>query len=134
MRQAPAAGAARRVLVVDDSTDAADSLAMLLQMTGHETHMAHDGLDAIEAVDKHRPEVVLLDIGLPSLNGYEVCRHVRQRPWGKNITLVALTGWEQEKDRSKSREAGFDGHLVKPVEFPSLHQAIVRVAAQSEKK
>jgi CheY-like chemotaxis protein len=93
---------------------------MLLSLTGNETHTAHDGATAIDAAERHRPEVVLLDIGLPVLNGYEVCRRIRERPWGTEIVLIALTGWGQEDDRRKSREAGFDGHLVKPVDYAAL--------------
>ena len=110
----------RRVLVVDDNEDAGASLVMLLQIAGHETSMAHDGLAAMEAMELLRPDLVLLDIGLPVLNGYEVCRRVRQQPWGKEIKVIALTGWGQEKDRKESREAGFDGHLVKPVDYGAL--------------
>jgi PAS domain S-box-containing protein len=117
---APAETAQRRILIVDDNKDSADSLAMLLEITGNQTYMAHDGVEAVEAIEKHRPEVVLLDIGLPKLDGHEVCRRVRQQPWGKDIVVIALTGWGQEDDRRKSEEAGFDGHLVKPVDYEKL--------------
>jgi CheY-like chemotaxis protein len=110
----------RRILIVDDNRDAATSLAMLLQLTGHETYLAHDGAAAFEATDRHRPELVLLDIGLPILNGHEVCRRIRGEPWGRDMVLIALTGWGQEEDRRKSKDAGFDGHLVKPVNYPTL--------------
>lgn len=110
----------RRILIVDDNRDSADSLAMLLEITGNKTFMAHDGLEAIAAVEKHRPEVVLLDIGLPKLTGHDVCRRVREHPWGKDIVVIALTGWGQEEDRRKSEEAGFNGHLVKPVDYDEL--------------
>ena len=110
----------RRVLIVDDNRDSADSLAMLLEITGNETYMAHDGVEAVEAIETHRPEVVLLDIGLPRLDGHEVCRRVREQPWGKDIVMIALTGWGQADDRRKSEEAGFNGHLVKPVDYDSL--------------
>jgi len=110
----------RRILIVDDNRDAADSLAMLLEITGNKTYMAHDGVEAVEAIEEHRPEVVLLDIGLPRLTGHEVCRRVRQQPWGKDIVMIALTGWGQEDDRRKSEEAGFNGHLVKPVDYDKL--------------
>ena len=109
-----------RILVVDDNHDSADSLAMLLTITGNETFIAHDGAAALDAASEHRPDVVLLDIGLPTLNGYEVARRIRSEPWGKEIVLIALTGWGQEEDRRKSQEAGFDGHLVKPVNYPAL--------------
>jgi CheY-like chemotaxis protein len=110
----------RRILIVDDNRDSADSLAMLLEITGNKTYMAHDGVEALEAIEKHRPEVVLLDIGLPRLDGHEVCRRVREESWGKNIVIIALTGWGQEDDRRKSEEAGFNGHLVKPVDYDKL--------------
>jgi len=125
-RKAPAPGSnheaiqARRILIVDDNRDSADSLAMLLEITGNETFMAHDGIEAVESIEKHRPEVVLLDIGLPKLNGHEVCRWVRAKDWGKDIVVIALTGWGQEEDRRKSEEAGFNGHLVKPVDYDAL--------------
>ena len=110
----------RSVLIVDDNLDSADSLAMLLEITGNKTYMAHDGIEAVEAVEKYRPEVVLLDIGLPKLDGHEVCRRVRSQPWGKDIIIIALTGWGQDDDRRKSEEAGFNGHLVKPVDYDKL--------------
>jgi len=114
----------RRILVVDDNKDSAVSLAMLLEIAGNETFVAHDGVSAVEAVEKHRPEVVLLDIGLPRLSGLEVCRHVREQPWGAGVVVIALTGWGQEEDRRKSLEAGFDGHLVKPVDYEALQQLL----------
>jgi PAS domain S-box-containing protein len=110
----------RRILVVDDNRDSAKSLAKLLTLTGNEAHTAHDGLEAIAIAEKLRPDVVLLDIGLPKMNGYDVCRAIRQMSWGKDIILVALTGWGKDDDRRQSMEAGFDGHLVKPVELGVL--------------
>jgi PAS domain S-box-containing protein len=109
-----------RILVVDDNLDSAKSLAMLLKISGHEMHTAHDGRDALEAAEKLRPDVVLLDIGLPKLNGFDVCRRIREQPWGKEMVLIALTGWGQEDDRRKSQDAGFDHHMVKPVEYGAL--------------
>ena len=109
-----------RILIVDDNRDSADSLAMLFEITGNQTYLAHDGLEALEAIESHRPEVVLLDIGLPKLDGHEVCRRVREQPWGKDIVIIALTGWGQEDDRRKSEEAGFNSHLVKPVDYDKL--------------
>ena len=100
---------------------------MLLQMSGNETHTAYDGLEAVEAAAAFRPDVVLLDIGLPKLNGYEAARRIREQPWGKGIVLVALTGWGQDEDRQRSREAGFNGHLVKPVD----HSALMKLLAES---
>ena len=93
---------------------------MLLEINGYTTFLAHDGDEAIAAVEKHRPDVVLLDIGLPKLSGHEVCRRVREQSWGKDIFFVALTGWGQDDDRRKSQEAGFNSHLVKPVDYDKL--------------
>lgn len=112
--------AARRILVVDDNRDSASTLAMLLRLSGNETRTANDGLEAIELADQFRPELVLLDIGLPRLSGYEVAQRIRQQPWGQNIVLIALTGWGQEDDRRKSKAAGFDAHLVKPLDQAAL--------------
>ena len=109
-----------RILIVDDNRDAAAALSTLLTITGHETHVVHDGPSAVEASDTHRPEVILLDIGLPQLNGYEVCRRVRAQAWGKDMAIIALTGWGQAEDRRRSHEVGFDGHIVKPVDYEAL--------------
>jgi PAS domain S-box-containing protein len=109
-----------RILVVDDNRDSADTMATLLQLNDNETHTAYDGLEAVASAATFQPEVILLDIGLPKLNGYEVARKIREQPWGKNIVLVALTGWGHDEHRQKSKEAGFNGHLVKPVELPAL--------------
>jgi CheY-like chemotaxis protein len=106
----------RRILVVDDNDDAAEWLATVLRLNGHETYVAHDGLEAIRSAEQIRPDAVLLDIGLPRLDGYEVCRRIRAQAWGQDLLLIALTGWGQEEDRQKSRDAGFDTHLVKPVD------------------
>lgn len=117
---ASAPSSQRRILIVDDNRDSAESLAMLFDITGNQTCMAHDGVEALEAIEKYKPDVVLLDIGLPKLDGHEVCRRVREQPWGKDIIMIALTGWGQEDDRRKSEEAGFNGHLVKPVDYDKL--------------
>ena len=119
----------RRILVVDDNWDSATSLVMLLELSGNEMHAAHDGLEAVEAAGTFRPHVVLLDIGLPKLNGYEAARQIREQPWGKDMVLVALTGWGQEEARQKSRDAGFNGHLTKPVDFLSLEKLIAGFAS-----
>ncbi len=110
----------RRILVVDDNIDSAESLAMLLEITGHEVRMAHDGREAVNVASAFLPEVILLDIGLPKLNGYEAAREIRQHPWGVKMTLIALTGWGQDEDRQKSKDAGFDSHMVKPVDHIEL--------------
>jgi two-component system CheB/CheR fusion protein len=114
----------RRVLVVDDNVDAAASLNMLLQASGHETRMVHDGLDAVKAADEFRPDVVLLDIGLPRLNGYEAARRIREGQGDRHPIVVALTGWGQDEDKQRAREAGFDMHLTKPVD-PMLVMQLV---------
>lgn len=119
-----AAGRARRILVVDDNRDSALSLARLLQHSGHVMATAHDGLAALAEAAEFRPEVVVLDIGLPGLNGYEVAREIRRLEWGAGIGLIALTGWGQDNDREKSAAAGFDTHLVKPVDYDALVKRI----------
>ncbi len=119
----------RRILVVDDNRDSADSLAALLRLTGHEVRTAYDGLEALEAAATFRPDVVLLDIGLPKLSGYQVARKLREEPWGKNMVLVAVTGWGQDDDRRKSTAAGFDDHLVKPVEHAALMKLLAELPA-----
>lgn len=106
----------RRVLVVDDNRDAAESLAVFLQLGGHSVHTAYDGVEAVEAAESFRPDIVLLDIGMPKLNGYEACRRIRDTAWGKDMTVIAQTGWGQDEDKRRTHEAGFDGHLVKPVD------------------
>lgn len=110
----------KRILVVDDNQDSAESLAVLLELSGHEVRIAHDGIDAVKTSDEFLPNVILLDIGLPRMNGYEAARVIRRRPWGADVTLIALTGWGQKEDRDRSKEAGFDTHLVKPVDHVEL--------------
>lgn len=110
----------RRILVVDDNRDSADSLARLLQLLGHQTEIAYDGPSAVESADEFRPEVVLLDVGLPGLDGFEVARRIRAQAWGKDLMLIAATGWGQAEDRRRSREAGFDHHMVKPIDLDNL--------------
>jgi CheY-like chemotaxis protein len=118
---------ARRILVVDDSRDAAKVMAMLLELSGNETHIAHDGIEAVKAAEMYRPDVVLLDIGLPKLNGHDACRKIREQPWGKEMVLIALTGWGRDEDRLKSQEAGFDGHLTKPVDPADITKLLARL-------
>ena len=110
----------RRILVVDDNVDGAGSLATMLDLMGNETRTAHDGLDAVAAAAAFRPDVILMDIGMPRLNGFDACRRIRAEEWGKDVVLVAQTGWGLEDDRRKSAEAGFDHHLVKPVDPTAL--------------
>jgi len=120
---------ARRILVVDDNQDAANSLAMLLQFGGHDVHTAYNGVDAVAAAANLKPDVILLDIGLPGINGFEAGRQIRQQRSDRKVTLVALTGWGQDVDRRRSLEAGFDFHLVKPVEFSALEKILEAVPA-----
>ncbi|MFN2644162.1 MAG: PAS domain S-box protein [Burkholderiales bacterium] len=114
----------RRVLVVDDNVDAAATLDLLLRSLGHETRVAHDGVQALDIAREFRPEVILLDIGMPGLDGYEVARRLRAMNHGTNFRIVAITGWGQESDRVKSKEAGFDLHLVKPVDLGVLSKVL----------
>jgi CheY-like chemotaxis protein len=114
----------RRVLVVDDNHDAAATIEKLLQLSGHEVRTAHDGLEALRAAEEFRPDVALLDLGMPRMNGYDTARALRDHGDGKNIALIALTGWGQDEDRRRSQEAGFSHHLVKPVAPATLLQLL----------
>jgi CheY-like chemotaxis protein/two-component sensor histidine kinase len=114
----------RRILVADDYPGAAESLARWLRRFGHEVRTAVDGLQAVEVAKIMRPEVMLLDIGMPKLNGYDAAREIRAQPWGKQMVLIALTGWAREEDRQRTREAGFDGHLAKPLSYPLLASSL----------
>jgi CheY-like chemotaxis protein len=113
-----------RILIVDDNRDAADSLAMLLRTTGNDIRTAYDGLEAVQVASEFRPEVVLLDIGLPKIDGHEVAQRIRQETWGRQMCLIAVTGWSDETDRARSRAAGFDHHLVKPLDTGHLAQLL----------
>ena len=114
----------RCILVVDDNQDAADSLALLLKISGHKVHTAKDGVEAVERAGTIDPDVILLDIGLPKMNGYEAAREIRKQPREKRLLLVALTGWGQEKDKQLSKEAGFDAHVIKPVSLAALTKVL----------
>jgi len=109
-----------RILIVDDNLDAAASLGLLLRLTGHEIRTAHDGVEAMRVAEEFHPDVAVLDIGLPKMDGYEVAGMIRRQPWGAGMVLIAATGWGQETDRHRSHEAGFDHHLVKPVDPAAL--------------
>jgi CheY-like chemotaxis protein len=115
---------AARILVVDDNRDAADTLVSLLELMGNETRAAYEGSHALDDAEAFRPDVVLVDIGLPGISGYEVAREIRRRPWGKTTVLIAVTGWGQDEVRRKTAEAGFDRHIVKPAEPEMLLRAI----------
>ncbi len=122
---------AHRILLADDNRDALDSLATLLQCDGHEVFTAVDGAEAFELAASCRPDVMLLDIGMPKLDGYEVARRVREQPWGNATVLIALTGWGQEEDRRRSREVGFNSHLVKPLDLEALSALLAHLPAAS---
>ncbi|MDY3553442.1 response regulator [Gemmata sp. JC717] len=121
---APAKARPRRVLVVDDNRDAAESLAMLLELLGNEVHVGHDGLEAIELAEQLRPDVILMDVGMPRLNGLEATAQIRTRPWAAPVVIIALTGWGQESDRERTRQAGCNAHLVKPVQLTDLERVL----------
>jgi CheY-like chemotaxis protein len=113
-----------RVLLVDDNSDSTEPLSLLLQAKGHQTRVATDGAQAISVADEFRPQCVLLDLGLPRMDGYEVARRLRERPYGGEVVLVALTGWAGRDVRTKAAEAGFDYHLVKPVNWEELEKIV----------
>ncbi len=119
----------RRILVVDDNQDSATTLSQILSMMGHDTRTAHDGLAALEVAEGFEPEVALLDLGMPKLNGYDTARRLREKPWGRQMLLVALTGWGQEEDRRRSSDAGFNTHLVKPVDIGDIERLLERMRA-----
>jgi len=122
-----ASAASLKILVVDDNEDGAEALLRLLELQGHEVRMVHDGEAAVAAVAEYRPQVMLLDIGLPLIDGYEVCRRVRDQPWGKQLAVIALSGWGDPDAQRRGEAAGFDGHLVKPVDESVLLSALAGV-------
>jgi CheY-like chemotaxis protein len=114
-----------RILIADDNRDAADTMGMLLELGGHEVIVAHSGNQALELGRQRRPDVVILDIGMPDMNGYEVARTARNEDWGKSAYIIALTGWGQAEDKERARLAGFDRHLTKPVD-PDLVEELLK--------
>ncbi len=123
----------RKVLVVDDNRAAATMLSMVVKMLGNEVRKAHDGQEGIEVAHEFRPDVILMDIGMPKMNGYEAARHIRQQPWSSGMMLVALTGWGQAEDKIRTKEAGFDHHLVKPAE-PAAIQSLLENFTTTQSK
>lgn len=119
----------RRILVVDDNRDAATTTAMMLKICGAEPKTAHDGLEAVEVAATFQPDVILMDIGMPALNGYQAARRIREQPWSEKTKIIALTGWGQESDRVQSKEAGCDGHLVKPIEIAQLVKILTELGS-----
>jgi signal transduction histidine kinase/CheY-like chemotaxis protein len=120
----------RRILIADDNEDAAESLTLRLQLAGHDVRTARNGAEALAIAGEFKPQIVLLDLGMPKMDGYETAREIRKRPWGKHARLIALTGWGQEEDRRRTHEAGFDRHLVKPVAEPELFEALAEWPSQ----
>lgn len=116
----------RRVLVADDNEDAGESLAMLLRLDGHEVQVTNNGTDAVALFDQTQPDVVILDIGMPGLSGYEVAGRIRERDAGKEAMLIAVTGWGQQADKARASEAGFDHHFTKPVEPEALSALLAK--------
>jgi CheY-like chemotaxis protein/anti-sigma regulatory factor (Ser/Thr protein kinase) len=114
----------RRILVADDNRDSAEMLATSLEVLGHEVAMAHDGEQAVSLVETFHPDVAFLDLGMPKLDGYSAARRIREEPWGRNVLLVAVTGWGQDDDKKRSRQAGFDAHLVKPVDLAEIESLL----------
>jgi PAS domain S-box-containing protein len=117
-------GAALKLLLADDNRDAAETCAMLLESEGHQVYQAHDGQQALELAERYRPDALLLDIGMPDMNGYELAQQIRSAEWGKQMLLIAVTGWGQADDKRRAREAGFDHHLVKPIDIQQLHSLL----------
>ena len=122
---------ARRVLLVDDNRDSVESLALLLALSGYETETASDGFEAVQVATAWRPDVVLLDIGLPGMSGYEVCRAIRAQSWGREIPVIAVTGWGHDNARRLTSDAGFTAHLLKPVDFLRLTTMLAEVRTQA---
>lgn len=116
----------RRVLIADDNHDGAETLGTVLQVLGHEVYLAHTGEGAVEAAARVRPEIGILDIGMPDLSGYEVAKRIRREAWGTHMTLIAVTGWGQENDKRMAYAAGFDHHFTKPVDPEQLVQLFER--------
>ena len=126
MEAATGGGRQQRILLADDNRDGADSLAFLLRAMGHEVCVAYDGEQALRAGPEFRPDAVILDIGMPRANGYDVAAHARRSEWGRNARLIALTGWGQERDKALAAQAGFDHHLTKPVDAAALEALLGR--------
>jgi CheY-like chemotaxis protein len=124
-------GAARRVLVVDDNRDAADSLGLLLQLAGHDVRVAHDGVAALAIARTFRPELALLDLGMPEMNGLQLAQALRAEPWSATLRLAALTGWGQDEDRRRTSAAGFDHHLTKPVDLDEIAALVAQLSVRT---
>jgi CheY-like chemotaxis protein len=122
-----------RILVADDNRDAAESMSTVLRLMGNEVRTVHDGLQAVEEAAAFRPDVVLLDIGMPRLNGYDAARRIRAERWGKSTVIVAMTGWGQDEDKRRAWEAGFDRHFTKPVDPGDIEKLIAGLGSSSQR-
>jgi CheY-like chemotaxis protein len=116
----------RRIMIADDNRDSADAMKMLLKLSGHDVHIAHSGAEALAVAKRVRPDIGILDIGMPDIDGYHVAERIRHEAWGKEIMLIAVTGWGQDADKRRALAAGFDHHLTKPIEFENLKQLFDR--------
>jgi len=116
----PTSTVSKRILVADDNRDGAETMSMLLKLSGHEVYLAHSGSEALEVAKRERPDVAVLDIGMPDLNGYQVAERIRHEAWGERMKLIAVTGWGQAEDKRRALGAGFNHHLTKPVDPTEL--------------
>ncbi|WP_020469877.1 ATP-binding response regulator [Zavarzinella formosa] len=132
-RNSPEVAPNRRILVVDDNRDSAESMAMMLQLLGNDVTAAHDGIEAVEKAGEFRPQIILMDVGMPRLNGYDATRRIREHSWGRDVTVIALTGWGQDGDKARSKAAGCDGHLVKPVSLDDLTKLLTELTTSAAK-
>lgn len=128
------ASAGMRILIADDNQDAAIILSIVLKRYGHQVCIAHNGIQTLDVAETFRPDVVLMDIGMPKLNGFDAARQIRKRPWGKSTFLVAVTGWGGEEDKRQATAAGFDHHLLKPVELGKLEKLLAEHRQSSATK
>lgn len=119
----------RRILIADDNEDSATAMAMIFKLMGNEVRMATDGLEAIQIAEAFRPELILMDIGMPEMNGYDACRQIRKQPWGDSIVIAALTGWSREEDQRHAQDAGFNHHLIKPIDPDCLEKLLEDLSA-----
>ena len=117
-----------RVVVADDNVDTAHSLSLLLEALGHEARIAHNGVQALGIANEFQPDAMIIDIGMPGVDGHDLARRIRAEPWGEEILLIAASGWGEDEDKQKSREAGFNLHLVKPVELDTLQALLATIA------
>jgi CheY-like chemotaxis protein len=120
----PIGNRCRRILVADDFPQSAEILARLLRRDGNDVQVARDGIEAVETAAQFRPDVAVLDLAMPKLNGYDAARMIREQPWGKSMLLIALSGWGHQLDRERTKEAGFDAHLTKPAKYETLMQLL----------